>query len=1022
MLIIHAAYLENSFYLWGEHSFNGPDLTRAAASADLPWGAGSAEIIEALKNAGIKNAKKLSPKSAVKAYLTLPSRGGIPIPSSPLLGELPDIDGKAELKNLRVEALPLSREEMAEVTALLRREGEKLTVPGLLFADDVKFVARAVEYAALNAMRGTFAPDMELREDGYYSVWKPLFPAKYQDEYKSYIDAVPPVMRGFALKKGAPLRGARDTAGPIFEEMLDGAVRDAQNALGAHGRKVDPDNPHEIWLRSLTWPPAPLERWGATMESLYPQIRAWTDSIGSVTGQPWRLFMRLEEPTIEGESWTLSWHLQSVQDPSLIIPASRVWAPGPAERAWFERTEANPRRYLLSVLGHMAGFVPSIAKSLDCAAPIDCRLSLEELFTFLRDHVPTILDQGIQIQFPSSWGSISDRPKLAVRGSVRDAGAFSAGGQLSLNDLLDVNWSVSLGDDVLTEDELKTLTELKTPLANIRGRWVLLYRDELENLIEGMKKLPTQIDRREALITSFSENRGDTPISAITGSSWLDSVRGALTGAKKIEELPQPADFNGELRPYQLHGYSWLAEFARLGLGACLADDMGLGKTIQALALIKKLRDDGEKRPVLLICPTSVIENWRREAQKFTPDLSVMVHHGAKRLKSAAFTKEASKNDIVLSSYALLHRDNSAFMATKWSGVILDEAQNIKNPDTRQSKAARGLHADWRFALTGTPVENHVGDMWSIMEFLVPGLLPNRTKFARDFLRPIQAGDPRAAERVKKATGPFILRRLKTDKSIITDLPEKIESQVFCPLSKEQASLYSAVLSSMDEDISESDGIKRKGLVLSAITSLKQICDHPALYLKDNSELDGRSGKLARLAELAEEMLATGDRALIFTQYAGMGAMLKDFLQETFGRETLFLHGGTPKEKRDEMVRRFQESKEAPPFFILSLKAGGTGLNLTGANHVIMFDRWWNPAVEQQAVDRAYRIGQKNSVQVHYFCCKGTLEEKIEALIESKKHVADSVVGTGEQWITELDDDELRDLFALNRDAVEDLK
>ena len=400
----------------------------------------------------------------------------------------------------------------------------------------------------------------------------------------------------------------------------------------------------------------------------------------------------------------------------------------------------------------------------------------------------------------------------------------------------------------------------------------------------------------------------------------------------------------------------------------------------------------------------------------------MLIHHGTKRLKGDKFLDEASESVIVLSSYALLFRDNTLLAEMSWCGVILDEAQNIKNPDTRQSRAARAVPADWHLALTGTPVENHVGDIWSIMEFLLPGLLPNRTRFSRDFIRPIQAGEVKAMEKVKKMTGPFILRRLKTDINIISDLPKKIETQVFCPLGREQATLYNAVLRSLEDEISEAEGIQRKGLVLAAITSLKQVCDHPALYLKDRSELEGRSGKLARLAEIAEEMLAAGDRALIFTQYAEMGMMLKRFLQETFGKEVLFLHGGVDRKKRDEMVQRFQNSDNPPPFFVLSLKAGGTGLNLTGANHVVMFDRWWNPAVEQQAVDRAYRIGQKSSVQVHYFCCKGTLEEKIEAIIESKRHVADAVVGSGENWISDLSDEDLRELFALSRDAVEDIR
>lgn len=1024
MLIIHAAFADNSFYLWGERSFDAADLERAEGSSSLPWCADVGGVIEALREAGLKSAKKYTDKQAVSAFVTLPSCGGLPLPSSRLLGELPEQQGETELRVYQVNALPVSREDMADgCLALAHSDGERLAVPGLLLADDVRYMSKALEFAALYAARGAFVPDMETRGSCFYSVWKPLFLAKYQDEYKTFIEAAPPVLLGFSTEPGAQLKNRAEVARPIFEIFLDGLVRDAQNALGARGRKVDPDNPHEIWLRALTWPSAPLDRWGEAMESLYPQIRAWSGSLETVTSQAWRLFMRLEEPSEdEQDIWTLSWHIQSVQDPSLVIPAARVWAPGPAERAWFSHVGANPRRYMLAMLGHLASFVPAIARSLDKACPVDCRLNLDELFEFLRDHVPSILDQGIQIQLPATWGSLSERPRLAVHGTVRDAAAFQPGGQLALGDLLEVDWSVSLGDDVLTEEELQTLTELKTPLANIRGRWVLLYRDELEKVLEGMKKLPDKIDRREALVSSFSESRGDLPISSITGSAWLDDVRAMLTGVKKTEDLEQPQGFSGSLRPYQKHGFSWLSEFARLGLGACLADDMGLGKTVQTLALVRQLRNDGEKRPVLLICPTSVIENWRRETEKFTPGLPVLIHHGAKRLKGGEFAQEAAGSAVVLSSYALLHRDNTLFSGVSWAGVVLDEAQNIKNPDTRQARAARSLTADWRFALTGTPVENHVGDMWSLMEFLVPGLLPNKTKFSRDFLRPIQAGDAKAMEKIKKMTGPFILRRLKTDKDIISDLPEKIESQEFCPLSREQASLYGAVLSSLDEEISGSEGIRRKGLVLAAITSLKQICDHPALYLKDNSEIEGRSGKLARLAEIAEEMLSAGDRTLIFTQYAEMGALLKKFLQETFGRETLFLHGGVPREKRDEMVRRFQESSDAPPFFVLSLKAGGTGLNLTGANHVVMFDRWWNPAVEQQAVDRAYRIGQTSSVQVHYFCCRGTLEEKIEALIASKKHVADAVVSTGEQWLTEFSDDELHELFSLGRDAVEDLK
>ncbi len=355
-----------------------------------------------------------------------------------------------------------------------------------------------------------------------------------------------------------------------------------------------------------------------------------------------------------------------------------------------------------------------------------------------------------------------------------------------------------------------------------------------------------------------------------------------------------------------------------------------------------------------------------------------------------------------------------------WAAVILDEAQNIKNPETKQAQAARSLQADSRITLTGTPVENHVGDLWSIMEFLNPGFLGSQATFKRNFFVPIQANhDPDATKRLKQLTGPFVLRRLKTDKSIIADLPDKLEMKVFCTLTKEQASLYEAVVRDAAEKMDAADGIQWKGVVLATLSKLKQVCNHPAQFLGDNSAIPNRSGKLARLTEMLEEVLEAGDRALIFSQFSEMGAIIQRHLQETFGREVLFLHGEVSKKQRDEMVERFQQGgAQSPRIFMLTVKAGGTGLNLTGANHVFHFDRWWNPAVENQATDRAFRIGQTRNVQVHKFLCVGTLEERIDEMIERKQAIAGSVVGTGEAWLTELSTAELKELFALRQEAV----
>ena len=353
-----------------------------------------------------------------------------------------------------------------------------------------------------------------------------------------------------------------------------------------------------------------------------------------------------------------------------------------------------------------------------------------------------------------------------------------------------------------------------------------------------------------------------------------------------------------------------------------------------------------------------------------------------------------------------------------WAGVVVDEAQNIKNPETKQARAARSLKADYRVALTGTPVENNVGDLWSIMDFLNPGFLGSRADFKRTFLVPIQASrDPEAAARLKRLTGPFLLRRLKTDKAVIADLPEKMEMKAFCPLTREQASLYAAVVRDLERRLESAEGIRRKGAILGTLTKLKQVCNHPAQFLGDNSAIPGRSGKLTRLTEMLEEIMEVGDRALVFTQFAEMGRILQGYLQESFGREILFLHGGVPQHQRERLIERFQR-EDGPPVFVLSLKAGGTGLNLTQASRVFHFDRWWNPAVENQATDRAFRIGQRRNVQVHKFVCAGTLEEKIDEMIIRKQELAEKVVGTGEGWLTELSNKEISALFTLREEEI----
>ncbi|MGH8993631.1 MAG: DEAD/DEAH box helicase, partial [Acidimicrobiia bacterium] len=592
--------------------------------------------------------------------------------------------------------------------------------------------------------------------------------------------------------------------------------------------------------------------------------------------------------------------------------------------------------------------------------------------------------------------------------------------------------------------ELKALAKLKSPLVRVRGQWVELRPGDVEAALAALARPPVDAERsmtaaellRVGLGLEPAPSGGDLPVVGVAAEGWLGDL---LAGDdRRLEPRSTPAGFAGTLRPYQERGLAWLWFLDRLGLGACLADDMGLGKTAQLLALLlaereeaaagrrsagprpERRRADPRLAPTLLVCPMSLVGNWQRETARFAPSLAVHVHHGAARETGAAFTRAARRADLVITTYALLARDRDLLAKVGWARIVLDEAQNVKNPAARAARAVRSLPAASRVALTGTPVENRLLELWSLLDFLNPGLLGSEPAFRRRFAVPVERyGDEDAAATLKRITGPFVLRRLKTDRSIIADLPDKVEMKVFCNLTREQATLYQAVVDDMLARLEQAErGIERMGIISGAMMKLKQVCNHPAHFLADGSRLAGtRSGKLARLDEILEEITASDERALCFTQFAEMGALLQSHLSARLGAAVPFLHGGVAKAARDRMVADFQAGN-GPPLLLLSLKAGGVGLNLTAANHVIHFDRWWNPAVEDQATDRAFRIGQRRDVQVRKFVCVGTLEERIDTMIEDKRALAERIVGTGETWVTDLSLTDLRALVALSDDAV----
>jgi SNF2 family DNA or RNA helicase len=856
--------------------------------------------------------------------------------------------------------------------------------------------------------------------------------------------ALPPLCRAAApTPTEAP--APRALLDDFLATAVDAAIRDLRlderrpttdergrsKALKNPGRRPvvgGQSSPGGKWLAALTGPDPIVDLKGPEADTLYKAWQAWAGQ-GQVAGDDvFQITFRLEPPDRADDAWGLAFLLRATDDPSLLVPATQIWRERGATLSYLDRRFEQPQERLLAGLGYAARLFPPLETSLRHKAPDRARLSVDEAFAFLKEAAPLLEGSGFGVMVPAWWQGRGGR--LQARARAKGKGATpNAKSLLNFDALVNFNWELTLAGQPIDRAEFARLAALKQPLVQIRGQWVVLDPEQIQQALKFFEKRDGEATLLDVLQLGLGGEGQGIPagveFAGVEAEGWLRDLLGRLGDGQQIEPLPPPEGLHGQLRPYQVRGFSWMTFLRRFGLGACLADDMGLGKTAQTITFLLDERERlGVKAPALVVCPTSVVGNWQREINRFAPSLRVMLHRGTDRQTGPQFARAARRHDVVLTSFPLLARDRDTLAAVEWSTVVLDEAQNIKNASTKQAQAARALPAAGRVALTGTPVENRLTELWSIMSFLNPGYLGSETRFKRDFARPIErTGDKDATERLRKLTAPFVLRRLKTDKAIIADLPDKLEMKVYCPLTEEQATLYEAVVREALKNVelaeSEGDAMRRRGQVLAMLMQLKQVCNHPAQFAKDGSALAGRSGKLNRLTEMLEEVYAAGDRALIFTQFAEMGGMLQRHLRETFFDEVLFLHGGTPAKERDPMVRRFQAA-HGPRVFILSLKAGGTGLNLTAANHVFHFDRWWNPAVENQATDRAFRIGQARNVQVHKFICGGTLEDRIDEMIEGKRALAESVLGAGESWLTELNTDQLRDLVLLRRDeAVE---
>jgi len=778
-------------------------------------------------------------------------------------------------------------------------------------------------------------------------------------------------------------------------------------------------------------------------EEISPQLdeQDWLQSIGLLPDStPFRTCLQIVESTYDTQEWHLKIFLQDRQHPEHLIEITTLesWDTLTLPPAWhsFEERFNRDVQKCLTMVPWLAG------EDESTDSRIRTHLTNEEAWRFLTEGSLQLVQSGIHVFLPAWWEQVR-KAKPTLKAVMKSPQTRNPQTFFDVLHIMDFEWKLAIGSLELSEKEFRTLLTQQQKLMQINGQWIqvtpelvnqiqktlrqtagrghLSFRDVLQ-----MYLLPTK-EQEEDLELDQDE---DMSLSVeVELDQHLQHFISQLQEITSIPLIEQPSSFQGTLRSYQLQGSSWLWFLRSLGLGACLADDMGLGKTIQFITYLlygKEKASRYRQAPSLLICPTSVIGNWQKELERFAPSLNVYIHYGNARKHGSEFHSAIKEADLVITSYALSHLDEEELASLTWDTICLDEAQHIKNAHTKQAQSIRRLSAAYRIALTGTPIENRLMELWSIFEFLNPGYLGSQQEFSRSFVEPIEGEQkPELIARLQRLIQPFLLRREKTDPAIQLDLPEKIEEKEYVRLTAEQAALYESTIQDMFDKLSGASAMARRGLILTTLTRLKQICDHPALVHRERqSAVDlTRSQKLERLLELVEEVREKGERCLIFTQYLQMGYLMQRTLESAGYGPVFFLHGGTSKDMRDQMIQRFQDAtlpdRERAGIFILSLRAGGIGLNLTEANHVFHIDRWWNPAVESQATDRVYRIGQQRNVNVYKFITLGTIEERIDEMMERKHTLSKKIVGTGENWITELSADELQELFMLRHEWLD---
>jgi len=901
-------------------------------------------------------------------------------------------DKEIELKEISIKALSVPIEVFYNKLIDIIKEEEH----NIFISPDTEYIITLFEYIDHLLFAEKYIPWFQFNDGAKAPIFKPYLDIKEEQDLKLLIDNIPQQLC---------FKGFNDTTLSFYNKR-DWILFFIENALNIIlfdiiNNKLSRSKQKLIKKENIFFDTSLIEE-----EKFEKNYRLWFSEKQEEKGD-FHLCLFVHPKSEDFTQWQIEYIMQSFSDPSIYIPAKDIWSD-----TKIESLPNNLNTIFLQELGKASEIIPEIEMSLNQRVPCGIDIKDVDAYKFLTETYFLLEEKGITVKLPPFWNNLL-KPKIKLNPTIRKKVSDISHGILTANSLIDFKWKVAVGDEIISEREFWELVDMKKPIINMKGKWVEIKESDVEhikNLINKFKQNNTY-QFFDAIRIINQENE----IEVLEDNEFYKCFNN-LTNVKSFNILDAPNDFRGKLREYQKVGLSFLDYLTSLDFGSILADDMGLGKTIQIIALLLK----NNTRNNLLICPASLIYNWQFELSRFSPNLKIHIHHGSKREKQE-LPDILAKHNLVITSYGMLRRDIKYFENITLNYVIIDEAQNIKNPLAKQTKAIKSLDSNIQIALTGTPVENRLMELWSIMDFCNRGLLGSYNDFKERYELPIMKHkDYEKLDRLKRITRPFILRRLKTDENIIKDLPEKQEIKVICSLSKEQLTLYSAqvktienVLTGMEDD---TKGIKRKGLILSSILKLKQICNHPAQFLGD-SELSNikRAGKLERLIEMLEEIIQSNEKALIFSQYTDMLSKLKEILTDYFKIKILYLYGGTSIKSRKRMVDEFQKDERCK-IFLLSLKAGGTGLNLTAANNVFHFDRWWNPAVENQATDRIFRIGQKKNVFIYKFISKGTIEEKIDKLIESKRELAEKVLSSGESFVTELSNKEFLDLIKLEEE------